>query len=217
MTAAPGIPQIFNEQSSTLLFPPLAHSLARIIQLSCVHARVHIGYTPDSKQLARDLLSFRPTLVLAVPRVFEKLYNSAQRQAHSSSAVSGRAFDLAERVAVRWSKALDDDSPTPLVRPQHALLDRLVYTRLRVALGGKVRWSVSGGAPLGARLGHFGGDRPGGLRPFREHDWRDAEPAGAPADRQRRLADSGLYRSHRCRRRDPGEGAFVSAATGTTR
>ncbi|HEV7206376.1 MAG TPA: AMP-dependent synthetase/ligase [Jatrophihabitans sp.] len=154
-TAAPGIPDIFNDRSSTLLFLPLAHVLARVIQLSCVSARVHIGYTPDTAQLAQDLLSFRPTLLLAVPRVFEKLYNTAARSAHEAGPVQNAIFTLAERAAVRYSEQIDAGSPSPLLRAEHGLYDRLVYAKIRAALGGRMRWSVSGGAPLGARLGHF--------------------------------------------------------------
>ena len=152
--AAPGIPQIFNADSSTLLFLPLAHSLARVIQLSCVRARVRIGYTPDVKHLAQDLQSFRPTLILAVPRVFEKLYTQAQRQAYAHR-VTRIVFDRADSVAVAWSTALDAGGAGPALRMQHAIFDRVVYRQVRNALGGRVAWSVSGGAPLGARLGHF--------------------------------------------------------------
>jgi long-chain acyl-CoA synthetase len=155
VTAAPGIPDIFNAESSTLLFLPLAHSLARVIELSCVHARVRIGYTPDIKQLPEDLQSFRPTLILAVPRVFEKLYTSAQRKAHESGHATRVIFAAAEHVAIRYSEALQSGGPGRRLRLQHAVLDRLVYRKVRAALGGQVGWSVSGGAPLGARLGHF--------------------------------------------------------------
>ena len=151
-TAAAGIPQIFNSHSSTLLFLPLAHVLARIIELSCVHARVHIGYTPDIKELAHDLNTFRPTLILAVPRVFEKLHTSAQREAYAKP-ITRRLFDRADAVAIRWSSA--EGQPTAELRLEHALFDRLVYSRIRAALGDRVVWSVSGGAPLGERLGHF--------------------------------------------------------------
>jgi long-chain acyl-CoA synthetase len=151
-TAAAGIPQIFNSESSTLLFLPLAHVLARIIELSCVHARVHIGYTPDIKELAEDLNSFRPTLILAVPRVFEKLHTSAQRKAYAKP-LTRRLFDLADDAAVRWSSA--EGHPGRRLRLEHAIFDRLVYSRIQAALGARVVWSVSGGAPLGSRLGHF--------------------------------------------------------------
>ena len=88
-----------------------------------------------------------------MPRVFEKVYNTARQRAHGEG--KGRVFDAAERAAVAWSEALDAGGPSPYLRLQHALFDRLVYGRLRAALGGRVAWAVSGGAPLGARLGHF--------------------------------------------------------------
>jgi long-chain acyl-CoA synthetase len=150
---APGISDIFNASSSTLLFLPLAHCLARIIHLSCVHCRVCIGYTPEVKDLPADMATFRPTLVLSVPRVFEKIYNTARRKAHASH--TGFLFDRAEHIAVAYSTSLDSGGPGLLLRLQHELYDRLVYARIRAAMGGRVRWSVSGGAPLGARLGHF--------------------------------------------------------------
>jgi long-chain acyl-CoA synthetase len=155
VTAAPGVSGILNENASTLMFLPLAHSLARIIQIDCVHARAHIGYTPDTKELPADLASFRPTIILAVPRVFEKLYNTAQRTAHEKNRAARLVFARAERIAIRYSEALDKGGPGRLLRLEHTALDRLVYKQIRGALGGRVRWSVSGGAPLGARLGHF--------------------------------------------------------------
>ena len=152
-TKAPGISEIFNETSSTLLFLPLAHVLARIIELACVHARVCIGYTPTVKQLPDDMATFQPTLLLSVPRVFEKIYNTAKHSAHTSG--KGRIFDRAADVAVAFSEALQSGHVGLGLRLQHAVFDRLVYTKIRQAMGGRVRWSVSGGAPLGARLGHF--------------------------------------------------------------
>ena len=150
---APGIPEIFNDQASTVLFLPLAHCLARIIQLSCINAGVVIAYAPDLRDLPKHLTSFQPTLLLSVPRVFEKLYNTARHTAHASR--QGRAFDWAEKVAVEYSRSLDDGGPGLGLRMRHGLLDRLVYRKLRAAMGGRIRWSVSGGAPLGDRLGHF--------------------------------------------------------------
>ncbi len=150
---APGVPDIFNDQSSTLLFLPLAHCLARIIQLSCINAGVRIAYAPDAKDLPKHLASFQPTVLLSVPRVFEKLYNTARHNAHEEH--KGWIFDRAERVAISYSEALEEGEPHAGLRLQHALFERLVYRRLRAAMGGRIRWSVSGGAPLGTRLGHF--------------------------------------------------------------
>jgi long-chain acyl-CoA synthetase len=143
--------------SSTLLFLPLAHSFARIIQVGCLESGSILGHWPDSRTLAQALPEFRPTFLLAVPRVFEKVFASAQQQA-SASPVKRRIFDAAVATAIAWSKSASDDrsaGPNQALRLRHALFDRLVYSRLRAAVGGKVTYAVSGGAPLGERLGHF--------------------------------------------------------------
>ena len=151
---APGVREyVFNERARTLLFLPLAHILARSIQLSAVHCRVHLAHTADIKDLVPQLMEFRPTSVLSVPRVFEKIYNSAQHKAAAEG--KGRIFDVAAATAIEWSEAQDKGGPGILLRLRHGLFDRLVYGKLRAAIGGQVSWSVSGGAPLGARLGHF--------------------------------------------------------------
>ncbi len=140
--------------SSTLLFLPLAHSFARIIQVGCLESGAILGHWPDTGTVAQALPEFQPTFLLAVPRVFEKVFNSAQQQASASKAKS-RIFQAAVETAIAWSKSLDaaDGQSTPRIR--HALFERLVYSKLRAAIGGKVRYAVSGGAPLGERLGHF--------------------------------------------------------------
>ena len=146
-------PEIFTDaECSTLLFLPLAHVFGRIIQIACVSAGVRLGHTPDVKNLLPDLAEFRPTFLLAVPRVFEKVFNGPRQRA---KATAGARFDRAARLAIAYSEALDTGGPGLLLKAQHALFDRLVYSRLREAMGGRVRWAVSGGAPLGARLGHF--------------------------------------------------------------
>jgi long-chain acyl-CoA synthetase len=139
--------------ASTLLFLPLAHVFARFIQVLCVESRVRMGHSPDVKNLIDDLGAFRPTFVLAVPRVFEKIYNSAA--ATADAAGKGRIFEAAARTAVEYSEALSGSGPGVVLRLRHALFDRLVYGKLRERLGGRVQYAVSGGAPLGARLGHF--------------------------------------------------------------
>jgi long-chain acyl-CoA synthetase len=152
--AVPGLADIFNERASTLLFLPLAHSFARLIQIGVIQTRVRTAHSPDVKNLVDDLKAFQPTFVLAVPRVFEKVYNSARQQAHASG--KGAIFDRAEKVAVAYSEALDAPrGPGLVLKAQHALFDRLVYTRLRAALGGRLTAAMSGGAPLGSRLAHF--------------------------------------------------------------
>ena len=141
------------EGASTLLFLPLAHVFARIIQVGCVKKRVRMGHSADIKHLLADLEVFRPTFILAVPRVFEKVFNTASQRATADG--RGRIFERAADTAIAWSRGLDRGRPTLAVRAQHALFSRLVYGRLRAALGGRCQYAVSGGAPLGDRLGHF--------------------------------------------------------------
>src|SRR5215467_7713802 len=143
--------------SSTLLFMPLAHSFARIIQVGCLESGAILGHWPDTATVARGLPEFQPTFLLAVPRVFEKVYNTAQQQVSESKARS-RIFRAAVETAIAWSTSREADGPGgagQVLRLRHALFDRLVYAKLRAAVGGKVAYAVSGGAPLGERLGHF--------------------------------------------------------------
>jgi long-chain acyl-CoA synthetase len=150
--------------SSTLLFMPLAHSFARIIQVGCLESGAILGHWPDSSTVARGLPEFKPTFLLAVPRVFEKVYNTAQQQAAESKARS-RILRAAVETAIAWSESRDAGQggaagagpgrASQALRLRHALFDRLVYAKLRAAVGGKVGYAVSGGAPLGERLGHF--------------------------------------------------------------
>lgn len=153
MTTTAGLEELFTADSSTLLFLPLAHVFARVIQCGCVLNRVRLAHTADTKSLLADLAAFSPTFVLSVPRVFEKLYDTARQRAHAGG--KGAIFDRAESVAIAYSQALDTGGPGWRLRTQHRIFDALVYAKLRAALGGKVRYAVSGGAPLGARLGHF--------------------------------------------------------------
>jgi long-chain acyl-CoA synthetase len=147
------INRFMNPQGSLLLFIPLAHVLARVLQVGAVKTRTVIGHTPDISNLVSDLGDFRPTFVLAVPRVFEKVFNSARAKAEGGG--KGKIFDRAAQVAVDWSRAQDTGGPGLALRAQHALFDKLVYGKLRAALGGRCLGAISGGAPLGERLGHF--------------------------------------------------------------
>jgi long-chain acyl-CoA synthetase len=145
--------------SSTLLFLPLAHSFARIIQVGCLESGAILGHWPQTTTVAEGLPQFRPTFLLAVPRVFEKVYSSAQQQAAASKAKS-RIFQAAADTAVAWSMARDAAGGAAAgsglaLGLRHALFDRLVYSKLRAAVGGQVKFAVSGGAPLGERLSHF--------------------------------------------------------------
>ena len=135
---------------STLLFLPLAHVFARLIEVACVEAGVILGHTPDLTSLLDDLGTFRPTFLLAVPRVFEKVYNGAEQKAAADG--KGRIFRIAADTAIAYSRA---ESPGLGLRIKHAVFDRLVYAKLRAAVGGRVTHAVSGGAALGERLGHF--------------------------------------------------------------
>jgi long-chain acyl-CoA synthetase len=142
------------EGASTLLFITTAHVFARFITVLCVHAGVRVGHQSDTKTLLPALGSFQPTFLLAVPRVFEKVYNSAQQKAVAGG--KGKIFDSAAHVAVEHSKLVQAGSSIPLgMRIKFALFDKLVYSKLRTAMGGKVVWAVSGSAPLGSHLGHF--------------------------------------------------------------
>jgi long-chain acyl-CoA synthetase len=147
------IREFCNDATSTLLFLPIAHVFGRAIQIGCVASGCTLGHTADVKNLIADLGTFKPTFVLSVPRVFEKVYNTAKQRAHASG--KGRIFDRAEQVAISYSQALDRGSVPVLLRAQHAVFDHLVYGKLRHALGGQCVAAVSGGAPLGERLGHF--------------------------------------------------------------
>jgi len=141
-------------EASTLLFLPLAHVFARVIEVGCLEAGIILGHCSDARDLLPDLASFQPTFVLAVPRVFEKVYNGAEQRAIGEH--RGAIFARAARTAVAYSEALDSPrGPRFALRAEHALFDRLVYSKLRAALGGKARWAVSGGAALAPRLGHF--------------------------------------------------------------
>ncbi len=144
-----------SSEASTLLFLPLAHVFARAIQVGCVAKRVTLGHTADVKNLLPDLAEFQPTFVLAVPRIFEKVYNGARTKAHSESPIKGRIFDQAERVAISFSEGLQAGKVPTLVSAQHVVFDKLVYSKIRELLGGHVTYAVSGGGPLGSRLGHF--------------------------------------------------------------
>ncbi|RYB95521.1 long-chain fatty acid--CoA ligase [Nocardioides oleivorans] len=141
------------DDASTLLFLPLAHVFARIIQVGCVKSRARMGHSADIKNLVADLGEFQPTFILAVPRVFEKVFNTASQRATADG--RGAIFDRAADTAIAWSRARDAKRVPVRLRAQHAVFDKLVYGKLRQALGGSCMYAVSGGAPLGDRLGHF--------------------------------------------------------------
>ncbi|WP_460788692.1 AMP-dependent synthetase/ligase [Nocardioides maradonensis] len=146
--------QLFDgENARTLLFLPLAHVFARIIQVGCVKSRTTMAHTSDIKNLLPQLASYQPTFILAVPRIFEKVFNTASQRAAADG--RGRVFDRAAEVAIAYSRALDGGRVPLRIRTEHALFTRLVYGKLQQALGGSCEFAISGGAPLGERLGHF--------------------------------------------------------------
>ncbi|OLL77182.1 Long-chain fatty-acid-CoA ligase, Mycobacterial subgroup FadD15 [Pseudonocardia sp. Ae150A_Ps1] len=147
------VPDLLAAGGSVLLFLPLAHVFGKAIQCGALTSRTTVGHSPDVKNLLPDLAEFRPTFLLAVPRVFEKVYNGARLKAHNDG--KGKIFDTAADTAIAYSEALDAGGPGLLLKARHALFDKLVYGKLRAAVGGNVRAAVSGSAPLGARLGHF--------------------------------------------------------------
>ncbi|HEY0259577.1 MAG TPA: long-chain fatty acid--CoA ligase [Lacisediminihabitans sp.] len=151
--AAKAIPEVVNTGSSTLLFITTAHVFARFITVLCIHGGVKVGHQADTSRLLPAMASFRPTFLLAVPRVFEKIYNSSEQKAEGGG--KGAIFRKAAAVAIEHSKALDAGAVPFRLRAQFAVLDRLVLSKIRTAMGGRVAYAVSGSAPLGLRLGHF--------------------------------------------------------------
>ena len=139
--------------SRLLMFLPMAHVFARLITVLAAAWPVTTAFTPDTKNLLPDLAAFKPTFLLAVPRVFEKVYNGAEAKAIASG--KGRIFGAAAKTAIDYSTVLADGKVPLTLSLKHKLFDRLVYGTLREAMGGQVKWAVSGGAPLGARLSHF--------------------------------------------------------------
>ncbi|MEU6232860.1 long-chain fatty acid--CoA ligase [Kitasatospora sp. NPDC047058] len=140
-------------EGSVLLFLPLAHVLGRIAEIAAAIAPIKLGHVSDIKDVTAELASFRPTLILGVPRVFEKVYNTARAKAQADG--KGKIFDKAAETAIAYSRALDAGGAGFVLRIKHAVFDKLVYSKLRAALGGRATHAISGGAPLGERLGHF--------------------------------------------------------------
>jgi long-chain acyl-CoA synthetase len=138
---------------STLLFLPVAHVFGRMVQIGAITAGLHLAHCSDITKLPTDLGTFKPTFVLAVPRIFEKIFNGAEAKAEAAG--KGKIFHKAADVAVAYSIAMDSKRIAPLLKLQHGLFDKLVYSKIRAGLGGRVEAAISGGAPLGERLGHF--------------------------------------------------------------
>ena len=152
--AAAELPELVNDQQHSLVFLPMAHILSRYVSVMAIFAGIRVGHLGDAKQVAKVLPEFKPTFLLAVPRVFEKVYNGAELRA--TAAGKGKIFKIAAETAIAYSKSLDTKTgPSATLRIKHKLFDKLVFSKLRAAMGGHVRYAISGGAPLGARLGHF--------------------------------------------------------------
>ncbi|MGK2869093.1 MAG: AMP-dependent synthetase/ligase, partial [Mycobacterium sp.] len=151
--AKAAFPTLLQKGERLLVFLPLAHVLARAITIGAFANKVTVGFTSDIKNLVPALGVFKPTLVVSVPRVFEKVYNTAEQNARNDG--KGRIFEIAANTAIEFSRAQDGSGPGLVLKAKHALFDKLVYGKLRAALGGNCRAAISGGAPLGARLGHF--------------------------------------------------------------
>ncbi|WP_404290345.1 AMP-dependent synthetase/ligase [Glutamicibacter arilaitensis] len=151
--AAAELPQCVYPGAATIMFLPLAHVFARYISVLAVSAGCRVGHTPDVKNLLPDLQSFKPNFILAVPRVFEKVYNSSMLKAEDGG--KGKIFHAGVDVAVAYSKAQGAGKVPLVLKLKHKLFDALLYSKLRAAMGGNIRHAVSGGAPLGERLGHF--------------------------------------------------------------
>ena len=150
---ATSLNKIVHEQARTIMFLPLAHVFARFISVLAVAAGVTVAHTPDIKNLLPDLQSYKPTFILAVPRVFEKVYNSALTKAEDGG--KGAIFHRAADTAIEFSRARQAGKIGLGLKLKHTLFDKLVYSKLRAAMGGEVAHAVSGGGPLGERLGHF--------------------------------------------------------------
>ena len=151
--AGAGLPEVAREGAQTIMFLPLAHVFARMISILAVTTGATVAHTPDVKNLLPDLQSFQPDFILVVPRVFEKVYNSSMLKAEDGG--KGKIFHAGARTAIEWSKAKEAGRVPFLLNLKHALFDKLLYSKIRAAMGGRVKYAVSGGAPLGERLGHF--------------------------------------------------------------
>lgn len=151
--AAAAVPGVIAPDASTILFLPLAHVFARFIALMAVGGGARTGHTSDLKNLLPALDSFKPTFLLVVPRVFEKVFNGAQQKAEDGG--KGKIFARAAKVAEEYSRQSLEGKVSLSTRVKHKIFDVLVYKKLRAAMGGKVTHAVSGGSALGERLGHF--------------------------------------------------------------
>jgi long-chain acyl-CoA synthetase len=145
---------VFEPGYKTLLFLPIAHIFGKAIQCACIEGGIVVGHFSDVSKLVQIFPTFKPDFILSVPRVFEKIYNGASAKAHTSGA-KGKIFDFAVATAIAYSQAEQAGKVGGILKAKHAVADRLVYSKLREGMGGNVKYAISGGAALGARLGHF--------------------------------------------------------------
>lgn len=141
------------DTGSTLMFATMAHVLARFVVIACICGGTKVGFQPDTSKLVATMKTFKPGFLLAVPRVFEKVYNSSVQSADEQH--KGRIVRRAANVAVAYSKSLDRGKVPLKIKLLHKLYDALVYRKVRDAMGGQVKYAISGSAPLGSFLGHF--------------------------------------------------------------
>ncbi|MDH5373993.1 MAG: long-chain fatty acid--CoA ligase, partial [Acidimicrobiia bacterium] len=147
------VPAMLTENQRTLIFLPMAHIASRLVEVGCISVGVQLGFATSAAHLAEELAMFRPTWMFAVPRVFEKIYNTAEQRAHAGG--KGAVFERAAQVAIRYSESLDKGGAGLGTKLIHRLFDKLVYSKIRPVFGGELSYVISGAAPLGARLGHF--------------------------------------------------------------
>ncbi|MGN9810234.1 AMP-dependent synthetase/ligase [Micromonospora sp. BQ11] len=206
--AVAGLPQLLHPGAMTVLFLPLAHVFARLIQIGMVQTRATMVHSAEVGGVIKQLRRYRPTFVLAVPRVLEKIYTRARHKA--DDAHRGWLFVIADSVAVRHSRAMDTPAgPNLVLRLARPVFDLLVYRKLRAALGGRCRMAIVGGAPMGERLGHF--FRGAGITVLEGYGLTETSPAltanrpdaqrigtvGRPfAGVQIRVADDGEIQAH---------------------
>lgn len=138
---------------STLMFATMAHVLARFVVIACIFGGTKVGFQPDTSKLVPTMKTFKPGFLLAVPRVFEKVYNASVQSADEQR--KGRIVRRAANVAVSYSKGIDRGRIPLKIKIFHKIYDVLVYRKVRDAMGGKVKYAISGSAPLGSFLGHF--------------------------------------------------------------
>jgi long-chain acyl-CoA synthetase len=148
-------PVVRQPGAKTVLFLPLAHVLGRGAQVYCALGGMQVAHCPNPKLLVGDMTTVRPTFLVGVPRIFEKIFNASQQKAHAASTTKGRIFERAAKVAIDYGRATRNGGASPWLQVQHALFDRLVYSKIRTAMGGNLRYAITGGASLGERLGYF--------------------------------------------------------------